>query len=90
MRQDELNTLLLAAWDRCEHPDMREDDCHEELLSHVASYLRFDRTHPIFEADDLRQHIVEVEIITEALQDAIPAAESRVAALGDMNLFGLD
>lgn len=97
MPLDDLKALLLAAWERCEHPDMREDTCHEELLGHVASYLLIGRTHPIFEADDQRQHIREVEVIIEAMQrareamqDAIPAAEARVAALGNVNLFRLD
>jgi hypothetical protein len=90
MNAERTKALLMHAWQVCEYPDMPQASAYEDMLAAIAKFLEFKPgfTGPEFEASDLRHQLLEIGVIIAALseassqiQDMIPAAEARVAAL---------
>jgi hypothetical protein len=89
--RERTKALLMHCWETSDYnDDHREDSTFEQLMDGIADYMAFSPTVSAaeFEADDLRQQVLEVESIIAAMvearrqiMDMIPAAEARVAAL---------
>jgi hypothetical protein len=82
--------LLMHCWEVSRFDGNREDSTFEAMLAAIAEWMAFEPNHtdPEFEADDLRQQIKEIGLLVDVLriaadqiEDMIPGAEARVAAL---------